>query len=164
MLKEKKEFSSKIKFYHMLILGCELSTLLILNSNSVNEKRAKDKLNKEKSILFDKIISERLLEEGETDKSNKSSIDEVCKRGSEKLNNYYKTGNLEEIDLKKGNIDCEDKDKEYIQVIIKLLKSKLGGGSDKEEEKENSPELQEEIWKMRKIIKKKEVKFLKMIL
>ena len=62
MPKEKKEFTSKIKFYHMLILGCVLTTLLILNSNSVNEKRAKDKLNKEKSILFDKIISERLLE------------------------------------------------------------------------------------------------------
>ena len=144
MSKEKKEFTSKIKFYHMLILGCVLTTLLILNSNSVNEKRAKDKLNKEKSILFDKIISERLLEEGETDKSNKSSIDEVCKRGSEKLNNYYKTGNLEEIDLKKGNIECEDKDKEYMQVIIKLLKSKLGGGSDKEEEKEGEKEKEEE--------------------
>ena len=144
MSKEKKEFTSKIKFYHMLLLGCVLTTLLILNSNSVNEKRAKDKLNKEKSILFDKIISERLLEEGETDKSNKSSIDEVCKRGSEKLNNYYKTGNLEEIDLKKGNIECEDKDKEYMQVIIKLLKSKLGGGSDKEEEKEGEKEKEEE--------------------
>ena len=135
MIKQQKEFIPKIKFYHILILICILSSLLILNSNYVNEKRAQDILNKEKSILFDKIISKRKLEEIEGNKLNKSSINEVCKKGSEKLNNYYKTGKLEEIDLKNENIICEDKDKEYMKVLIKLIKSKI---ENKEGEKDNS--------------------------
>jgi len=162
MSNENKKLSQKIKVYHILILGVILSPLIIINSNYVNKQRAEEKLYKEKSRLFNKIILGRNLEgegggagagtldppepdpqddsektkEGEKD-DTKSKVNEVCDRGSEELKNYYKTGKLEEIDLKDDKIKCEDKDKDYIKALINIIKSKLGGdGDDKEEEKE----------------------------
>ena len=155
MSNENKKLSQKIKVYHILILGVILSPLIIINSNYVNNQRAEEKLYKEKSRLFNKIILGRNLEptdpdtpapdteedpektkEGEKD-DTKSKINEVCDLGSDELKNYYKTGKLEEIDLKDGEIKSEDKDKDYIKALISIIKSKLGGdGDDKEEEKE----------------------------
>ena len=63
MKNERKEFVSKYKYYHTIILGLILSSFLILNSNYVNNQRAQNKLNIEKSRLFDKIISGRNLKE-----------------------------------------------------------------------------------------------------
>ena len=87
MTKENEESNQKLKFYHFIILGCLLSSLLIFNSNYVNNQRAEAKLNEEKSQLFDQIISQRYLQQ----KSN-NSTDEICARGSEDLIEYYKTG------------------------------------------------------------------------
>ena len=98
MKSEHLKFIHKIKFYHILILGCILLPLIISNSNKVNRERAEEKLNEEKSRLFNKIISGRHLEGESEEKSD--GIDKVCKRGSEELNKYYETGNLEEIELK----------------------------------------------------------------
>ena len=131
MKSEYKTFIKKIKFYHILILGCFLCPILISNSNRVNRQRAEEKLNEEKSRLFNKIISGREKEK-EEEKSN--GTDGVCKRGSEELNNYYKTGNLEEIKLKEGGIKSEDKDKDYMKAIINILKSQLGGKGKEEGE------------------------------
>ena len=135
MTQELKKLDSKIKYYHILILGCMLIPFIIINSNYVNNQRAEVKLNEEKRKLFDKIINGRNLEgEGAPKKSNSKSdkIDEVCKRGSEELNNYYKTGNLEEIELKEGGIKSEDKDKDYMQALINILKSQLKGDGNKD--------------------------------
>ena len=112
MSNENQKLCHKIKAYHILILGVILSPLIIINSNYVNKQRAEDKLYKEKSRLFNKIISGRHLEGESEEKSD--GIDKVCKRGSEELNKYYKTGNLEHIKLKEGGIKSEDKDKDYM--------------------------------------------------
>ena len=140
MKSELKKMSQKIKYYHILILGLILSPLIIINSNYVNNQRAEDKLYKEKSRLFDKIISGRYLDEEkekEKDKEEKKEssssdgVNEVCERGSDELKSYYKSGNLGDIELEEGVIECKDKDKDYMKAIINIIKSKL-----KEENKE----------------------------
>ena len=141
MKNERKEFVSKYKYYHTIILGLILSSFLILNSNYVNNQRAQNKLNIEKSRLFDKIISGRNLE-GEEDK--KSGTDQVCEKGSEELRSYYKSGNLGDIKLEDGSIKCEDKDKDYMKAIINIIKSQLGGGKNEDgEENENQGSVKE---------------------
>ncbi|MBP5408077.1 MAG: hypothetical protein J6Y42_02955, partial [Bacilli bacterium] len=117
-----------------------------MNSNYVNNQRDEDKLNEEKRKLFDIIINERKLEgEAKPEKSDSKSdkIDEVCKRGSEELNNYYKTGNLDEIELKEGAIKSEDKDKDYMKALINILKSQMKGDGDASEHR-NLNEVEDE--------------------
>ena len=150
MKSEYKTIIKKIKFYHILILGCLLCPLLISNSNRVNRQRAEEKLNEEKSRLFNKIISGRYLEgeekekekekeEEEEEKSN--GTEEVCKRGSDELNNYYKTGNLDEIKLKDGPIKSEDKDKDYMKALINIIKTYMkGDGNEDDDKKSESPQ------------------------
>jgi len=140
MTKEQNNFASKIKYYHIIILGCMLCPLIIINSNHVNSQRAEEKLNEEKRNLFDKIIYGRKLDadeepESENSEDDSEKIDKVCKKGSEELRTYYKTKNLGDIKLKEGGIECEDKDKEYMKALINILKSKLGG---EEEEEDNN--------------------------
>ena len=145
MKSELKKMSQKIKYYHILILGLILLPLIIINSNYVNNQRAEDKLYKEKSRLFDKIISSRYLEEKEKDKEKESStsdeVNEVCERGSDELKSYYKSGNLGDIELDEGGIECKEKDKDYMKAIISILKSKLKGedeeGEDNDENNSN---------------------------
>ena len=78
MKNERKEFVSKFKYYHTIILGLILSSFLMFNSNYVNNQRAQNKLNIEKSRLFDKIISGRYLE---GDEEKKSATAQVCEKG-----------------------------------------------------------------------------------
>ena len=130
MTNENKQFTSKIKSYHIFILGCLFSSLLIFNSNYVNNQRAQEKLNQEKSQLFNQIISKRFLEESE----NNNQTDQVCSRGSENLIKYYKNGNLSEIELEEGKITCEDKDKGYMKALINIVKNIAGGGDEDTEE------------------------------
>ena len=160
MSKQSKEFIPNLKAYHIILLGCFLTSLLILNSNYVNQQRAINKLNIEKSKLFNKIIATRNLDgdpepgpEGDPEPEEeqhesditKEDIDKVCEKGSESLKEYYKTGDLEKIELKEGNIKSEDSDKEYIQALINIIKKQgggLGGGrrrnlQDEEEEKKS---------------------------
>ena len=132
MTKENEESNQKLKFYHFIILGCLLSSLLIFNSNYVNNEKAEAKLNEEKSKLFDQIISQRYLQQ----KSN-NSTDEICARGSEDLIEYYKTGDLKKIELNDEKIKCEDKDEDYLKALINLIKTFAG---DKGKEEESSQE------------------------
>ena len=138
MTNENKQFTSKIKSYHIFILGCLLSSLLILNSNYVNNQRATEKLNKEKSKLFDKIISGRKLEGEETTEGEETDddgpltgSDKICQKGTEELYKYYKSGgNLTEIGLEEGKINAEEKEKAYFKSLIKIIKSMTGEEDD----------------------------------
>ena len=126
MTSEDEKKITTFKTFHVLILGCLLSTLLILNSNYVNEKRATQKLNEEKSRLFDKIIAGRLLQEKDT------PSDEVCKRGSEDLVEYYKSGDLEKIGLEDGPIKAEKET--YLTALINIIKTYTGENDSKDSE------------------------------
>ena len=138
MTNEKKESILKLKPYHIIILGCLLSSVLIINSNYVNDQRAKEKLYKEKSQLFDQIIMKRYLQE-----QQKNSTDEICERGTQDLIDYYQTGDLEKIDLKDEKIKCEDKDKDYMKALINLLKKFVGDNEEGDDTGENSEENHE---------------------
>ena len=144
MIRKNKELNSNIKFYHTIILGCLFSSLLILNSNYVNSQREQEKLNKEKKKIFDKIIYGRYLEGEEDGAEKKSGTEQVCERGSQELKDYYKTGDLTKIKLDDKNIECEDKDSDYMKAIINIIKTTVGDvfGGDEEDDnnKNNDPE------------------------
>ena len=125
MSKTQNEF--KLKIYHSFILSCLLTILVIINSNHAKQLRAQNKLNQEKRQILNNIISKRYLQEEEEEENSDSDIKEVCKRGSEELNEYYKTKNLNSIELDEGKIKCEDKDEDYMKALINILKS-YGGG------------------------------------
>ena len=128
MASKQNKFNPKIKYYHIIILSCFLTFFLILNSNYVNKQREKEKLNKEKTKLFNKIISSRKLEgEGEEkrvgveESQPKTDSDKVCAKGSESLVQYYQTGKLELIELDDGPIESKEKDKDYFKALIKIV-------------------------------------------
>ena len=133
-----KNFISKLNSFHIIILGCILGSIFILNSNSVNRQKETMKLNQEKSVLFNKIISQRRLGE-ETAGADDGYIyetDEVCSRASDKLQDYYRTGDLTKIDLDNTAIKCEDKDSDYMKALIDLFKSLVE--DDKKEDNDNT--------------------------
>ena len=117
----------KLKPYHILFLSCLFCSILILNSNYVNNKRALEKRNKEQEQLFDRLIQKRQLSEydGQTEYSK-----EVCSRGSKSLVEYYDTGDLSKIDLKDGKIECKEKDESYMKALIAFVRSAMGDGKD----------------------------------
>ena len=117
MANERKKLNTGLKQNQMLILGCILSALLILNSNYFDDQRSQKQLYKEKSQLFDKIISLRKLD-GPDDSTNLEGTEKVCKKGSESLREYYETGDLTKIELKEGKIECEDKD--YFKALLNI--------------------------------------------
>ena len=140
---QENNLKSKLKFYHYIILGCILGILFTLNSTYVNNKRVVKKLNKEKGELFQKIVFGRKLEEVqsagsqvvEEEEELVFATDEVCSRGSQELIDYYNnSGTLEDLGIKEGSIECEDRDKDYIDALISLVKGLLGGSDDDEEE------------------------------
>ena len=152
MTNQKTKLNKKINPYLILILGCILSSLLIFNSNLINTEKNKYQLYKEKSRLFDKIISIRKLD-GETPEDNTESptpeneenskteegTDKVCQKGSESLVEYYKTGDLSKIELEEGNIECKEKDKGYFKALLNIIQKMT---SEKDGEGKNSRNLQ----------------------
>ena len=126
MTSEDQKNITTFKTFHILILGCLLSTFLVLNSNYVNDKRANLQLNEEKSILFDEIIADRHLEE------QVSPFDKVCAKGSEDLVEYYKTGDLDKIGLGKDS-DKEEKEP-YVTSLINIIKAYVGEDNSKNSE------------------------------
>ncbi len=116
MSKEQKQFKEKLKPFHFILLSCFLVSVMLLNSNYVNNQREAIKSEKRSEELFFKLIQKRKLEN--TDENTK----EVCSRASDTLNEYYKTGDLSEIDLDDKPIECEDKDKSYMQTLIDLVR------------------------------------------
>ena len=135
MTKERNKMISRLKSYHIIILGCILGCLLTFNSNYINEQKATMKLNKEKSELFDRIISKRRLQEiQEGDEDVIYLTSEVCSHSSDDLKEYYQSGDLTKIDLKPGLIECKDKDNKYVKALIGVLE-----GFIKDEDSSENP-------------------------
>ena len=144
MTNERKKNSPNLKPYHIIILACILSPLLIMNSKYVNNQRSQKKIYKEKSKLFERILKSRKLqdnegaEEGveaaekEEDDTPKTPSDKVCSKGHEELREYYKTGDLSKIGEEDNGIKCEDKNKPYLKALINIIKIAIGdeGGED----------------------------------
>ena len=130
MLKIQKD--SQLKHYHIFLLGCLLGSVMIINSIYVNKNRDLIKQNKEKEVLFTNLIKGRILSD-----NPKTYSEEVCSRGSESLRKYYETGDLSEIDLEDGEIKCEDKDKGYMQALIRIVR-KIVGDDDGEDSAQNN--------------------------
>ena len=126
MTNEQNGAKSRLKPYHIILLSCLLSTMLIKNSNMVNNNRAQKKLNQEKTELFNKIVYGRMLS-GTVSNPN---TEEVCSRASDDLKEYYKTGDPSKIDLDNEAIECKDKDKSYMKALIDLVKSYVGDDDD----------------------------------
>ena len=145
MQNEKHNQKTKLKFYHFILFGCLFGCLLIINSNHVNNKKMKIKLNKEKGELFDKIISKRHLQQlTQVVETNDEEIevyatDDICSRASPELIKYYNSsGSLKDLGInEKGGIKCEDKDKPYMKALIDILKNLLGESGDEEEDDED---------------------------
>ena len=112
---------SQLKHYHIFLLGCLLGSVMIINSFYVNKNRDLIKQNQEKEVLFTNLIKGRILSD-----NPKTYSEEVCSRGSESLRKYYETGDLSEIDLEDGEIKCEDKDKGYMQALIRIVRKIVG--------------------------------------
>ena len=117
------EIKEKLKPYHIILLSCLLASLMIWNSNHVNNQKELFKLNAHTDEIFSSIIRTRKLEDNENTK-------EVCSRASDDLNEYYKTGDLSKIDLDDKPIECEDEDKSYMQTLIDLVKGLTGDEPD----------------------------------
>ena len=126
MTNEQNGAKSRLKPYHIILLSCLLSTMLIKNSNTVNNNRAQKKLNQEKTELFNKIVYGRMLS-GTVSNPN---TEEVCSRASDDLKEYYQTGDPSKIDLDNEAIECKDKDKSYMKALIDLVKSYVGDDDD----------------------------------
>jgi len=112
MPKKSNEFVPKLKYYHIILISILLCPLLIINSNSINKKRGKEKLIKENEIFMRKLYLRNL--------DFASDTDEICKKGSEDLQNYYVTGNGTEIGIKEDPIKSEN-NPEYINALINLV-------------------------------------------
>ena len=142
MKEDKLSFIQKLKPYHIILLACIISPLLVINSNYANKKRAIEKLNLQKKKLFDKIITRKLDEaEPETDENeanNSTNSDKICERGNKDLRKYYETGDLKEIGLNPNKgLECEDKDKGYFKSLINIIKSATGGDDEEGDEVED---------------------------
>jgi hypothetical protein len=69
----------------------------------------------------------------------------VCSRGSDDLNSYYKTGDKSKINLDVEGIECKNKNDDYMQAMIALVKKYVENndtdsseGEDEEFDKENA--------------------------
>ena len=92
--------------YNNFIISILLGLFLILNSNYVNKKRTEDKLNQDKNLIFKENNHKRALAKTSNNKGDNSILNiineksnEICKKGSDELNEYYQTGDLSKIDL-----------------------------------------------------------------
>ena len=130
MTKDEDLLVSKLKPYHIILFSCLLCSVLIINSNNINEKRAQIKLSKEKTQAYEEIMALRRLE-------GESNSDKVCKKGSDDLVKYYQTGDLSLIDLEEGAIKCEDKDASYMKALRGLARSLLGDSDSSSESGDN---------------------------
>ena len=135
--------TSRLKAYHIFLMSCLLATLMILNSNRVNEAKALQKENERANALFSRIISIRNLDES-TPTINHDDSDAVCARGSKELNEYYKTGDLSKIDLDDDGIKSEEKDQSYMKALRAIVK-KFIDGDDKDEDDDDTLRTLEEI-------------------
>ena len=152
MKTKKNESKVSLKSYHIFLLSCLLCCVFILNSNYVNEKRAAVKREKQEASFFNGLINKRMLEslsEGDANPGTQETKNStaVCSRGSEDLISYYETGDKTKINLDVEGIECKNKDDDYMQALIALVKKYVddnetdtneGEGEDEEFDKENA--------------------------
>lgn len=135
-----KKFLSKSSPIYIILLGCILGSLLIVNSNHVNEQKTQMNLDKEQDALFKRIISKRKLQQTSPNtKVEKSKTEEVCERASDELLEYYATSDLSKIDLDNGAIKCENKNEDYMKALIDLVRNLVGGDDDDDENNPSTP-------------------------
>ena len=123
MSKKDKILIEKIKYYHIILLSIILCPIIMINSNYAVEKRNEQKLYKEASKKFERILMGRKLE------SFEEGTKKICDNGSDELKEYYLTGDKSKIDLK----DEEEKDKEtpdYINALLDIIKGLKGDDSE----------------------------------
>jgi len=113
MPKKSNEFVPKLKYYHIILISILLCPLLIINSNSINKKRGKEKLIKENEKFMRKLYLRNL--------DFASDTDEICKKGSKDLQNYYVTGNGTEIGIDDDEKITSENNPEYINSLINLV-------------------------------------------
>ena len=94
-MKERKNFIN-IKFYQLFLVSFLISSILIGYSTCQT------------------LDSEPL-----TNSDSTNDTDKVCEKGSNKLQEYYQTGNLELMGIK-GSINETDKP-EYIDALINII-------------------------------------------
>ena len=122
-----------IKIYHMIILSLFLSSLIILNSNNINKQREQKKITEDKNKFFNKIISNRKLQEP-NEPIVQSNSDKVCEKGSKELREYYKTGDMSLIGLKENEgVKYDDKDSKYMKALKLIVKKLVGSDNDENE-------------------------------
>ena len=135
---------SKLKSYHIILLGSILGIILVLNSNYVNNQKLKIKVDKEQKAFFDRLISKRKLDEnqgniiGIEEEEEWTETEAVCYHASVELKEYYNTSDLSKIDLDDGAIKCEDADKDYMKALISIIKNVVEGKNDDDKDEEGN--------------------------
>ena len=124
-MNEQKDFIINIKYYQILLISIILSPLLIINSNNVLNRINQEKINKEADIKFNKIIFGRHLE------SFQEGMDEICNRTSDELKNFYVNKAIETFDNAVTEEDSSDKNPEYINALIDIIKGATDDDSEK---------------------------------
>ena len=108
----KPKKNSGLKYYHIILLSILVCPLLILNSNSVNNKREQEKLFKQEKEKIKNIFLRRL--------DFASDTNDICKKGTEDLQKYYETGDGNIIGIDDDKIESKNNPK-YIQALINLI-------------------------------------------
>ena len=118
MAQRSNNFTPKFKFYHVILISIMLSPLLIINSNSLNKKREKEKQLKQDEIIMRKLYA-RNLEDDTFAEDTKT----ICKKGTEELQKYYETGDGNIIGIKDDDEVKSKKKDEYVDALINLISS-----------------------------------------
>ena len=126
MSKELSKNKQTIKYYHILLLSIILSQILIINSNYVVEKRNRKKLNLEADKKWKEIVFGRHLE------SFEEGMKKICNKGTEELEEYYKSGALSKLDIDITKKEEEEENPEYIKALLDIVKGYVGEESEKD--------------------------------
>ena len=122
MAERSNKFNPKLKYYHIILISIILSPLLILNSNSLNKQREKEKMLKSEEIILRKLYARKLDSSSDEDTFSKDT-NKICDKGSEGLQNYYKNGDDKSIKIDDESISSENRPK-YIDALIDLISGK----------------------------------------
>ena len=106
----KKPFKPKLKNYHIILLAIILCPVIILNSINENRKREEQKEQK----FLEQLYLRKL--------DFVSDTNEICKKGSEDLQEYYATGDSEKIGIDDKKIENENKGK-HIDALVNIISS-----------------------------------------
>lgn len=106
----KKPYKPKLKYYHIILFAIILCPVIILNSNNENRKRQEQKEQK----FLEQLYLRKL--------DFVSDTNEICKKGSEDLQEYYATGDSEKIGIDDKKIENENKGK-HIDALVNIVSS-----------------------------------------